>query len=394
MRQASREQGSGVVVAKRLRERREEIEGAILTRIYAVSEPPATGGPEYAEGLRAAASAALDYGIEGIERGEQSSPAVPDVLISQARLAARSGVSLDTVLRRYFAGYTLLEDFMAQEAEREIGPAALKRLLRSQASIVDRLLAAVSGAYAEEAGRKPQGAERRKAELVERLVAGESLSASGLGYELEGRHLGIVASGQGALEQIGAFAKALDSRLLAVQREEGILWAWLGSRRGLDPGEILERLPPDLPPGIALAIGEPGEGIVGWRLTHCQARAALAVALRSEQTLVRYADVALLASALQDDLLLASLRHLYVQPLEQERDEGAVARETLLAYFANSRSVSTTAAVLGVARQTVTKRLHAIESRIGRPLVTCGTEMEVALRLEQMTFRPVVAPRG
>src|SRR5215475_2827436 len=102
MRQASRERG-GAEVAERLRAKRQEIEQATLTRVYAVSEPPPRSGPEYIEGLRQAVSAAVDYGLEGIERGEQSAPPIPDVLLAQARLAARSQVSLDTVLRRYFA---------------------------------------------------------------------------------------------------------------------------------------------------------------------------------------------------------------------------------------------------------------------------------------------------
>jgi hypothetical protein len=40
------------------------------------------------------------------------------ILLVQARLAARSDVSLDIVLRRYFAGYSLLGDFLVGEADR------------------------------------------------------------------------------------------------------------------------------------------------------------------------------------------------------------------------------------------------------------------------------------
>jgi hypothetical protein len=85
LRQASRERG-GAAIAAALRERRSEIEGAILTRIYAVSEPPPGGGPEYAEGLRAAVTAGVEYGLAGIECGDQSAPPVPEALLAQARL--------------------------------------------------------------------------------------------------------------------------------------------------------------------------------------------------------------------------------------------------------------------------------------------------------------------
>jgi len=387
MRQASRERESGAVVAERLRGRRGEIVEAGLLRMKAVSALPRGQGPEYADGLRAAVAAAFDYGIEGIERGEESLPPIPEALLSQARLAARSGVSLDTVLRRYFAGHTLLEDFMAQEAERELDPAALKRLLRSQAAIVDRLLAAVSDAYTEEAEHRPESAEKRKAERIERLLGGEPIDTSKLEYVFEGWHLGLVASGQSAKEPIAALAKALDSRLLVVRRGDGILWAWLGLRHRPDPQKLKLELPGELSLGPALAVGEPGEGLSGWRLSHRQARAALSVALRSGDSVVRYVDVALLASAMGDELLASSLRRLYVEPLERERDGGEAARETLRAYFAAEQNVSSTAAALGINRGTVAKRLRAVEERIGRQLTSCGIELFVALRLSELRER-------
>jgi GGDEF-like domain/PucR C-terminal helix-turn-helix domain len=386
VRQASRERSSGAELAERLRLRRTEIEGAARTRVYAVSVLPRVGGPEYAEGLRSAVSAALDYGLQGIEHGEEKVPPVPESLLSQARLAARSGVSLDTVLRRYFAGHTLLEDFLIEEAEREdlFSPAALKRLLRSQAAIVDRLLASVSKAYTEETERRPQSAERRRVERIERLLEGELLDTTDLAYDFEAHHLGIVASGKGAGETIAALAKPLDARPLVVPRDENTLWAWLGSRRLLDPGELVELASRELPTGLSLAIGEPGEGIAGWRLSHGQARAALPIALRSGESFMRYAEVALLASMLSDDLLIASLRELYLAPLEEEPDGGKTLRQTLRAYFAAGRTISSAAATLGVKRHTVTNRLRAAEKRIGRPIDSCTAEIDAALRLDEL----------
>jgi hypothetical protein len=385
VRQASRGH-SGAGLAECLRARRAEIEQATLTRIHAVSELPRSGGPEYAEGLRAAVTAAIDYGLAGIERGEQSAPPIPDVLLSQARLAARSGVSLDTVLRRYFAGHALLGDFLIEEAERGEQPQgpALKCLSRSLAAISDRLLAAVSKAYTEEAERHPEGTEQRRSERVERLLAGEPLDASDLDYDFDGHHLAAIAAGQGAQEAIRELAKALDCRLLLVSRREGTAWAWLGARRSVDHDELWLHVSSRWTPQIALALGEPARGLGGWRFTHQQARAALPIALRGPQPFVRYADVALLASILQDDVLSTSLRQLYLEPLRRERDGGGVARETLRAYFAAGRNVSSAAAALEVKRHTVTNRLRAIEATIGRPLGDCAAELEAALRVEDL----------
>lgn len=69
------------------------------------------------------------------------------------------------------------------------------------------------------------------------------------------------------------------------------------------------------------------------------ARAALLIAERKGQSILRYADVAVLASVLSDDLGTTSLRQLYLEPLEGMRDGGKVARETLRAYFATQRNV-------------------------------------------------------
>lgn len=373
----------------RLQARRPEIEQATLTRIYSVSDPSEATDPEYAEGLRAAVSAALDYGFTGIERGEERASPLPAVLLIQARLAARNSITLDTVLRRYFAGYTLLGDFLMQEAEAGdlLGAAALKRVLRAHAALFDRLIVAVTDEYTREAEARLDTAEQRRAERIERLLAGELLDTFELQYDIDAYHLGAIAAGLGAAEAIRDLAKALDRRLLLIRRGEGTVWAWLGGRRTLDVKD-LERLvsQKSRPAQVSLAIGEPGQGLAGWRLTHQQARAALPIALRSPQSFIRYADVALLASMLQDDVLATSMRELYLAPLSNERDGGTVLRQTLRAYFTAERNVSSAAAALGVSRQTVINRLRVIEERLTRPLGNCAAEMDAALRLEDLGY--------
>lgn len=381
----------------RLQTRRPEIEEAILTRVYGVSDPTEAGDLAYMEGLRAAVAAAIDYGLDSIASSERNQPQVPPEVLVQARIAARNKVSLDTVLRRYFAGYALLGDFLIEEAEREeLQAEELKRLLRVQASIFDRLLVAVSEEYAREDEDRLGGAEQRRAELVERLLAGERIDTSELSYDLEAHHLGVIAKGPGAAEALRDLARRLDRRLLLLCREEGAAWAWLGGRRALEIADLKRLAPLACPSEVSLALGEPGRGLRGWRLTHRQAKAALPIALRGSEPIVRYSDVALIASILQDDLLTTSLRQIYLEPLEEERDGGKMALETLRAYFGAGRNAASAAAGLQITRQTVNNRLHAIEERIGRSRNHCASEMEAALRLseldESLTPRPRPAP--
>jgi hypothetical protein len=375
-------------LALRLRSRHPLLVQEVLTRVFAVSDPSEAPDPHYTDGLRAAVLAALEYGLAAMEQGEERSPPPPPELLAQARLAARNNISLDTVLRRYFAGYALLGDFLIQEAEDGdlLGGPALRRLLRAQATLFDRLIVAVTQEHTSESrNRRPDSSEQRRSERIERLLAGELLDTTTLHYDFNANHIGAIATGHEAEHAIRSLAKSLDCRLLLVRRGEGPIWAWLGSRRRGDPARVMQKASMDWPAERVLAIGEAGHGIGGWRLTHRQARAALPIALRSRKPVTRYADVVLLASIVQDDVLVASLRDLYLAPLSQQRGGGAVLQETLRAYFAAERNASSAAAALGVSRQTVNRHLSIIEKRLGRALGECAVELEIALRLEALS---------
>ena len=375
-------------LAGRLRARRGEIERATLTRIYSVSESEPSPDPEYLDGLKLAVAAALDFGIETVRLGGDGSAPIPPVLLGQARLAARHGVPLENVVRRYLAGYNLLGDFLIAESEKE-GPLkgpALKRLLRAQAALLDRLIAVVSEEYSREVNARQTSPRKRLLERVERLLAGELVDASELAYDFEGGQLAVIAVGPTAALGVRNLASALDRRLLLVPRDEETVWAWFGGRRATDPLDLERLLPRAWPEPGVLAVGEPACGIGGWRLSHRQARAALPIAQRSRERVTRYGDVAVLAAVLGDDLFATSLRELYFAPLVRERDGGEAWRQTLRAYFLAERNVSSTAAALRVSRQTVVNRLHTIEERLGRPLAGCSAEVDAVLRLEELGY--------
>ena len=372
------------LLAERLRGRLPELQAAIATRVYAISDPRDVTDPAYVEGLNAALAAAVEYRLEVLEVGERAASDVPAELLAQARLDARDRVPLDTVLRRYFAGNALFADFLAEEAEREGVPnAVLRNLLAAQATVGDRLLAAVSAEHAREAQVRPSGTAERRRESVKRLLAGEFVNHSELEYDLDAEHLGLMARGEGVEALLRELAKRLDRRLLLVQREEEPTWAgWLGGSRPIESADAARVLAELDPRGVVVALGEPGGGLAGWRFSHLQAKAALAPAERRGLTVARYADVAIEAAVLRDDLLAKSLRQLYLEPLDRMRDGGKVARETLRAYFAAERNISSTAAALGVDRRTVRNRIRAIEELVGRPLNVAAADLEIALRTD------------
>jgi hypothetical protein len=366
-----------------LRARRSELDEAIIARVRAVAPSAGKEDPEYVAGLRAAIKAAVDHGLSGIELGEQWRERIPSAVAVQARRAARRGVSLDAVLRRYTAGERLLADFVMDESDR-FPQAALRQVLSTQAIGLDRSLASIAVEYRDEAGRATRSPGQRRAEHVQRLLAGGAAGPGELNYELNGWHIGIIATGAKPAQALEGLVADLGCANLLVPADERTVWGWLGGQRQpavTDVECVLANRDLD---GVALAVGEPARSIEGWRMTHWQAQRALWVALRRPRPLTRYADVLLLAPAMRDDVLAKSLREIYLLPLAGRRDGGAMSRETLRTYFEAGRNAATAAAVLNVNRHTIERRLHKIEASLGRSLHTCQAELEVALRLDAL----------
>jgi hypothetical protein len=381
---------AGALLAGRLRSRLPEIERTTFIRIRALKSSQG-GDPEYALGLRNTVQAALEYALNVLEHGEQGAGPPPAALLEQARKAARNQVSLDTVLRRYLAGHALLLDLVIEEASAARAPRdALQEILSIQATLLDRLLGAVAEEHAAEVEtlNRDSSTRARRLRTVERMLAGESVPAPELRYELANFHTALIVSGTETKPILREIAVSLDRNLLVARPDEASVWAWLGGRRPLPSGELVSELRSRLGSELTVAVGEAGEGIAGWRQSHQQACAAWPIARRGPDSAVRYADVAILASILEDDLLLDSLWRLYLEPLEVERDRGATLRETLRAYFVAERSAASAAAALGVSRQTVNTRLRTAEEHIGRPLGSCGSELEAVLRVEEFREHP------
>jgi hypothetical protein len=374
-------------IIERLKARCSEIEQAIYARIQeAVPDPISGNDPEYQAGVRAAVTAVVGYSLEGIKHGPERSGPIPAAAVAQARRAARTGVSLGTILRRYVAGHGRLGEFIAEEAEHSglsSGP-ALQHLHRTQETLLEHLTATIEYEYNQERELAAGLPEQRRAELVWRLLAGEPVDSAGLGYELHASwHLGVVATGAGAEAVLRGLKAGLSRQLLCVPCGEETVSAWLGGRR-LAVKDIERLFSAKGTADVSLAIGEPGRGIDGWRLTHHQAQAAFGVSLCKSKRLTRYADCRLLAAALQNDTLTRSLKQRYLTPLVSQMDGGVKLRKTLRAYINAECNVTSAATPLEVGRHAVEKRLRTAEQLLGCPLRTCLAELDVALRLEEL----------
>jgi PucR-like helix-turn-helix protein/diguanylate cyclase with GGDEF domain len=372
----------GPLIARRLSDRRREIEQLTLTRVYGIAEPPGAAELDYLHGLREAVSAAVDFGLEVLSRGVDRPPPLPAALLVQARLAARNGVTLDVVLRRYFSGYALFTSFVFEEMQK-VEVQGSTGLLQGNVSQFERLIGAIAEEYQREVAAAVESTPELQAGLVERLLAGEVIDVGPLAYDVHSNwHLAMIFSDhEGAGEALHALAEGLDCRLLHVRPRTGPSWAWLGRRRSFVPAEVqaeIEKAVKRQP----IAVGHPARGLAGWRLSHRQARAIHPVVQRRGEVL-SYAEAGLVITMAKDDVLVASLHQLYIEPLSCGRDSGEGLKETVRAYLAAGRNISSAASALQVNRQTVRTRLRTVEDKIGRSLDECGAEIEIALRIEQ-----------
>jgi PucR C-terminal helix-turn-helix domain/GGDEF-like domain len=378
-------------IVKQLRARRAEIEQRLYVSIQeAVPEPIGSQDPAYQVGVRAAITAVVEYCLQGIDGGSQRLGPIPPAAAGQARRAAGMGVGVGTVLRRYVAGHRQFGEFIAEEAERSglsnNGP-ALRDLRRTQEALLEHLTAAIEHEYHHERERIARPADQRRAEIVQKLLAGETVdpvALAELGYELHFPwHLGVIATGARVAETLQGLKTAFGRRLLSVTRGEDTVWAWIGAQRRPVVADVERVLSSHQAPGVALAIGGPARGIDGWRQTHQEAQGARLLALRRPQQLVRYANGPLLAAALQNDTLARWLRDL-LTPLGSRADGGAGLLQALRAYIDAECNRSSAASALRISRHTVESRLRTIEQLLERPLRTCLPELDVALRLEEL----------
>jgi hypothetical protein len=377
-------------VVGRLRARHEEIAQTIDARIQeAVPDPTGGPDPDYRAGVLAAVTAVLGHCLEAIEHNPGWSAPVPAEAAAQARRAARAGVSLGTVLRRYVAADRRLGQFVTEEAV-QIGLSgnapALQHLHVAQQLFLEHLTANIEHEYLHELERV--GRCQRRLEIAKRLLSNNPVASAELAeldYELDASwHLGLIATGATAENAVRELNARLAYNVLQMSCGDETVWAWLGGSRKIAVADIESEFSTHRPVGVSLAVGEPAWGIDGWRQTHRSAWVAHLVARCRPSGLTRYLDVALEATQLQDDALAEVLVNGYLSPLDDERGGGLARRRTLRAIFDAEHNVSSAASALKVDRRTVHRWLGEIERRLGYRLHERQAEIEIALRLEEL----------
>jgi hypothetical protein len=389
-RQVESAQETVATLVERLRARRDELAHAIQAHIdETVPDPVGSMDPDYRQGMRLAIVELLDYIFEGLTHGPEWSRAMPEAALVQARRAARAGVGVGTVLRRYLAGHGRLAELITETSDSggyAGSEPALRHMRARQAALVEQLSAKIEREYERERRRLTSVPEQRRWETVRRLLAGETVDpvdTAALAYQLDGHwHVGLVVNGDHAEEAMQALKLQLGRRLLWARFEPGVVWAWLGGQRKPATREIEQLATAGHKIPQTVAIGEPGKGLEGWRLTHRQAREALALASRTPERLARYGDAPLLVAALNNDTLAQSLT-VFLSRLDY-CGNGTKLRRTLRAYLGLQCNASSTAAFLKMGRHTTETHVRSAEDLLGHTLNSCLPTLHTALALDAL----------
>jgi hypothetical protein len=381
-------------IAERLRSRQTQIEEAIFDHLRStVPDPGGDGEPEYEKGLRVAVTAGVDYSLAVIEHGEERSDPVPAALVAQARRAARSGVSIETVMRRVTIAERLIKKFAIEEAG-DLPARVFDQVLSVLGMTIDRLTRILAEEYNRERERVTSSPDQRRIKLVQRLLVEDidPLELKELDYEVcFPWHIGVIAIGAETGEILERVRATLRCKLLSVPSGDGTVWAWLGGHTKLAISvEFRRTVSANGRVDASLAVGEPRVGLEGWRETHREAQTALPIACH-ESGFTHCSDVLPVAAALQSKAIIRMYESIYILPMGKLHKGGQPARDALRAYFRHGRNFSSAASALDATRGKVEHHMNEARRVLGDSFNLTG--LEVALRLEELGYIPCESQR-
>jgi hypothetical protein len=380
-------------LAWRLEEEIDELVETLLPRTRAeVPEFDIGSRPELRDAERASIYGNI-RAVLGALAGDRAQPDAPAEAMEEARLTARAGVPLESLLHTYRVGHAVIWERSLDIAE-ELAPdprsrhAVLKIGSRWLFSYVDSIAAHITKEYTRERDRIMRSSIERRVQLVRDVLDGASIDAGELGYDLDAEHLALVVQGSHAEAWIDELAGRLHRRPLTIAVSDQVVWAWLGGRRelGREGRRLLAGV--SVAENTCAALGEPRWGAEGFRRSHAEALAAHQVGQRLHAPITRYDDVALEAALLTDEGVVRRFVDHELGPLAEDDERAAKLRTTLDAYLRTGQNASAAAALLNVNDRTVAYRIRAIEDLLGRSVAARGAELATALRLRRLRVNP------
>jgi PucR C-terminal helix-turn-helix domain/GGDEF-like domain len=210
-----------------------------------------------------------------------------------------------------------------------------------------------------------------------------------LAYSLGDTHLAAVIETPGIsppTTDVARLRDAADARATLLAQHTARTWlVWLGRPGGFAPTNLSRLRRALVDTGLAIAVGEPADGLAGLRRTRQHALETQRVqhALGDGCRCLWAHEVRLETLLLGDQERARAFLTDELGPLGAGDSFARRLRETLLAWLTMG-SHGSAAAILGVHENTVRNRLRAAEELLGVPLTGRRTELMVALRLERL----------
>jgi DNA-binding PucR family transcriptional regulator len=189
-------------------------------------------------------------------------------------------------------------------------------------------------------------------------------------------------------KSLGALGKVVSAsgQLLFFSRDRSTGWGWLPLGReatGLDIDAAAAELGAQ-ESSLRIALGSPGAGVTGFRVTHLEAVRAQQVALAAHataQAITSYADPEVRTAAMLTPDLEAARRLVSKALGGLASDSGGAERlrETLLIFLSEKGSYTATAERVHLHKNTVKYRVDKAVKERGRPLDDERLELELAL---------------
>lgn len=354
--------------------------------------------------LERASSALAETFFGALENPPAGSPlhlAAPLASGMLARDLARWGLPVEIMLQAYHVGNVVSWRWLRQRFSELVEDPDLRAALLEFAEdqSADFALLVMRSTVEEYAAAKEAATRGRVADqltVVRRIIESsekqneETLSRR-LGYDLSLYHVGFVIWSTCADEAIDFsqfernarswMAKMQVAHPLVIPVDGRTLWAWgcWSSRSSFPTGAPV---PPDV--GLRAAVGQVGRGMAGFRETHREAAAAVALAhtLKLSDAVLRHTDLETMLLLDPDQQHLESYVQRKLGRLAADDPVAAELRDTLRVFLESGERVNVAAANGHLHRNSVRRRLEqAIELR-GESLDHDRLGLALALEIE------------
>lgn len=246
-------------LAGELVSRVDELTEGYLERLNGEEPVWGRGRPELIETYRELTRASILAELECFRDGREVPAEVAKVDLDIARGAARAGAPPTLLGDNFRRGHACHWDAWFALVEASVHEPDDRRALTLEE-------------YTRERDLMLRDREHRRVHLVHELLAGREVDPVVLGHDPSGANLALVGWGPGAADAARAAGELLRRPLLLVGIVENELFGWLGGRAGDDTEQRLSQL--EVPEGSGLAFGYDTVGVVGFALSHQQARQA------------------------------------------------------------------------------------------------------------------------